>query len=222
VPALSNASLFSALGVEEGGVNVYKPEGLKNYHISFRHHGRQVFRSCGTTEFSAAKARGAEIFVEEVNKPKKEAEQAKLDTIIKRLDSLALPGLPPSPVTEIHLDDALREYLEFKKGLSKDHVVRMDRRLRAFNKWAANSAYALGDLNAKVIRAWLDSLKRKTADSEAKELAEVSTFLKWCAASDRGWISANPCDGLTRRPQPRATGEPIEVCDVSDVIALFE
>jgi hypothetical protein len=208
--------------MEGGGVNVFKPKGQENYHVFFRHFGRQVSRSCGTTEYVAAKARAAAIFAEEIGRPKKEAEQATIKEILVHLKSLPHPALPLAVLPEISLDEAVHRYLVFKAGLSKDHVVRMERRLRRFNEWAASKQIGFDKITLKEIRNWLDSLKCRTGDAELKELGEISTFFNWCAASENGWIATNPCAGLLRKPKPRANDESVEVCQVSDVIALFE
>jgi hypothetical protein len=126
VAAISPVTLWKSLGME-GGVTVFKPLGRSVYYVFFRHRGRQVSRSCGTAEYSAAVTRAAEIAAEVVRpqavgmgvrigelpgevQPRKDASVEEVIALFDEWRSVAKPGEKrPRPETATGYRRRLRQ-----------------------------------------------------------------------------------------------------------------
>lgn len=222
MPSLSYAELFAALQVEGGAVNVFKSGRREHYHVFFRYKGRQVNRSCGTSDYAHAKERAAAIFNEVVSSPEKQDEQSKLDAILARLDSLTLAASQPRKIVNKDLTKAVEEFIKEKQKRSPFYVERLARRLHKFEKWANERGLRLSLISAIEIKEWLDSLELKANRSETNELNSISCFFRWCAEPERAWIASDPCKGMSRRSTDSSVKAYPKICHVSDVASLFQ
>lgn len=220
---LSPSTLLAALGLEGGGVNVFRPSGQRFYHVFFRHRGRQVLRSCGVEDYGAAKDKAAGIFAEVVATPLKVAEQITLQEIKAEMVALRAAvagGVAVMPTLSAKLtSDALKTFLDARKNSSPSHFKQLSGRNTRFVTWLAAEGLAnLGDVTAPVVRRYLDSLEIE-ARSQKNVLNDLANFFRWCKAPERAWLAADPCEGM-ERPTTRTVKLPA-VCKVDDVEALF-
>ncbi len=80
----------------------------------------------------------------------------------------------------------------------------------------------LSDVTPQGLAAWLKSDGSSSAKTYNNRLTYVRSFFNWCMKTERGWIGANPAEGLETRRIAYREPEYMKPCDVERVFRELE
>jgi len=204
--SIGTVELLHALGLE-GSVTVFKPAGKRFYQVYFRlSGGRQVNLSTGCEDLTTAKIRGAEIFAQEVRRPKETAENTALQALAEEIRSMraelnrikgASGPVSAKPQARKTLRVGYEECVEAKKkSCSFHHADSVRIRGNRFVTYCESLGLKWFDEpDDNLCARWLESCKVELK-TQHNYHGDVSCLFSWGMESPRKWRSDNPFEKI--------------------------